>query len=105
MVEPVSHSAGKTRTLRTGPESSTALGGRATGSVTQNADASAVAGASEKVAISSAAMALPDQLKAGPPVEIETVNRIREAIAENRYPIDLKAITDSLFQSFLEISR
>jgi negative regulator of flagellin synthesis FlgM len=48
---------------------------------------------------------MPAALKAGPPIDIETVTRIREAIAENRYPIDLNAITESLFQSFLEVSR
>lgn len=105
MVEPVSHSAGKTRIQRSGPETATQVGGGAKGAASQNIESAALMGAVENVSISSAAKSLPDELKAGPPVDIESVNRIRQAIAENRYPINLRAITDSLFQSFLEVSR
>lgn len=107
MVEPVSYSAGKARLQRAGGENTNPTGSAANGASAPSriANASAPASAAEMVSISAAAKGLPSELKAGPPIDIESVDRIRVAISENRYPIDLKAITESLFQSFLEISR
>lgn len=104
MVEPVSHSTGKARIQRSSADATVSSGNGAPVSSSRSGVQS-TGGAAESISISAAAKALPNELKVGPPVDIETVNRIREAIAENRYPIDLKAITDSLFQSFLEVSR
>lgn len=101
MVEPVTHSAGKARIQRQGADATATAGN---GVAVGNARSMA-APAADSISISATAKALPSELKAGPPVDIETVTRIREAIAENRYPIDLQAITESLFQSFLEVSR
>ena len=106
MVEPVSYAAGKTRLQRASNDSASAVGTAASGAAAPK-EASGIAsfaGASDSLSISIAAKGLPSELKAGPPVDIDSVNRIRDAISENRYPIDLKAITESLFQSFLEIS-
>jgi flagellar biosynthesis anti-sigma factor FlgM len=61
-------------------------------------------GASDMLSISAAAKAMPSELKAGPPIDTDAVDRIRIAISENRYPVDLKAITEALFQNFLEIT-
>lgn len=103
MVEPVSHAAGKARIQRSNLDVATPTANSA--SKLSGASTLAGAGASETLSISAAARGLPAELKAGPPVDIETVTRIKEAISENRYPIDVQAITESLFQSFLEISR
>lgn len=104
MVEPLSLAAGKARIQRPGNEAASATGNGASTSLSRTSQSSAAAAAGESVSISIAAQSLPDELKSGPPIDIETVTRIREAIAENRYPIDLQAITESLFQSFLEVS-
>ncbi|WP_435256734.1 flagellar biosynthesis anti-sigma factor FlgM [Thioclava sp. FR2] len=104
MVEPVSHSAWKTGIRRLDPET-TQVSGRIKGAVSHRTESAALSRAMDNVMISSAATSLPDELKAGPPIDNVSVNRIRQAIAENRYPIDLRAITDSLFQSFLEVAR
>lgn len=53
--------------------------------------------------ISTAAAALPQELKS-PPIEMEAVKKIQEAIANGNYPIDLDAITESLFESYLELN-
>ena len=107
MVEPVSYSAGKARVQRTLSETAGPVSGATTGtgSAANTQNATSPRGASDMLSISAAAKGLPAELKVGPPVATETVDRIRLAISENRYPVDLKAITESLFQSFLEISR
>lgn len=103
MVEPVSHAAGKARIQRAGLDAVPAASAGA--AKLTNAASLKGAGATESLSISAAARSMPSELRAGPPVDIETVDRIREAISENRYPVDLQAITESLFQSFLELSR
>lgn len=107
MVEPVSYSAGKARMQRAGGENTNPIGSATNGASAPSrlSNAAAPGASAEMLSISAAAKGLPSELKAGPPIDIESVNRIRVAISENRYPIDLKAITESLFQSFLEISR
>ena len=106
MVEPVSHAAGKARIQRSSLEAApAAASGASNAARVGDANPSLRTGASETLSISAAARGLPTELKAGPPVDIETVTRIKEAISENRYPIDVQAITESLFQSFLELSR
>lgn len=109
MVEPVSSSAGKARVQRAGNDTATAKAGALEGLGNAAAGArlapTGAEGAKETVSISEAAKALPAELKGGPPIDLESVARIKEAIAENRYPIDLQAITESLYQSFLEITR
>ena len=37
-----------------------------------------------------------------PPVNIEVVSEIRQKVSEGRYPIDLNAITNKLFESIKE---
>lgn len=59
--------------------------------------------ATDSVALSAAAQAVPESLKTEPPFDIEAVTRIKEAIAEGRYPIDTDKITESLFESVREL--
>ena len=68
------------------------------------AQSSPPATSGESMQISTAAQTVPAELKAGPPIELELVTRIQEAIAEGNYPIDLDAITESLFESYLELN-
>ena len=41
-------------------------------------------------------------LSSEPPVNIEVVTEIRQKVSEGRYPIDLNAITNKLFESIKE---
>jgi negative regulator of flagellin synthesis FlgM len=41
-------------------------------------------------------------LASEPPVNIEVVTEIRQKVSEGRYPIDLNAITNKLFESIKE---
>jgi negative regulator of flagellin synthesis FlgM len=105
MVEPVSYSTGKARLQRVGndagPTPGTATGASAGATA---AGIASLGGASDMLSISAAAKGMPSELKAGPPIDMDAVDRIRVAISENRYPVDLKAITEALFQNFLEIT-
>ncbi len=47
---------------------------------------------------------LPQELKSGPPIEMALVTKIQDAIANGSYPIDLDKITESLFESYLELN-
>lgn len=40
----------------------------------------------------------------GPPFDIERVSRIREALAEGRYPVDAGRIADAIFQDYAAFS-
>lgn len=40
-----------------------------------------------------------------PPLDIEAVGRIKEAIANGTYPIDLERISSKLFESYLEVRK
>jgi negative regulator of flagellin synthesis FlgM len=40
-----------------------------------------------------------------PPLDIEAVGRIKEAIANGTYPIDLDQISDKLFENYLEMRK
>ena len=52
----------------------------------------------------SAALTMGETLAAkNPPFDLQTVTRIKEAIAEGRYPIDTKAISESLFAGLSEM--
>lgn len=59
--------------------------------------------ATDSVSLSQAAQQLPASLKSEPPFDIEAVSRIKEAIAEGKYPIDMDRITESLFESYREL--
>ncbi len=39
-----------------------------------------------------------------PPIDLEAVGRIKEAIAQGKYPVNLDRVTDKLMESFAELS-
>ncbi|SNX73799.1 FlgM family anti-sigma-28 factor [Cereibacter ovatus] len=59
--------------------------------------------AGETVELSAAALALPDELRSGPPVDMQLVQKIKTAIAEGKYPIDIERLTDALFADYLDL--
>lgn len=63
----------------------------------------APAAAADGVELSKAAQAMPGGMDVGPPFDLELVSKIKKEIAEGRYPIDLEAITDSLFESYRDL--
>ena len=42
-------------------------------------------------------------LAENPPVDIEVVNRIKQAISDGRYPINLDLVSERLMESYLEM--
>ena len=58
----------------------------------------------KRMQLSSSLRAIPADVKASPPMQLELVLRIRQAIADGNYLIDLDAITESLFESYLELN-
>lgn len=100
MVDPISTSAARPRIARPGED----VGAPVQGS-TANSSATAVGqAAGDSVSLSPAAQSLPAELKGGPPIDLTIVAKIKEAIAEGKYPIDLEKITDSLFENYLELT-
>lgn len=61
------------------------------------------AAAADGVELSKAAQAMPGGIDVGPPFDLELVSKIKKEIAEGRYPVDLEAITDSLFESYRDL--
>ena len=46
---------------------------------------------------------LVSQLSANPPIDSEAVSRIKNAIAEGRYPVDVDLISDALMDAYREM--
>ncbi|WP_297773278.1 flagellar biosynthesis anti-sigma factor FlgM [uncultured Roseovarius sp.] len=42
---------------------------------------------------------------AGPPFDAARVTRIKQAVAEDQYPVDAQRITDSIFQDYSALMR
>lgn len=102
MMEPISTSQARPRLVRPGED--IGLPAKGTGKAATNAPV-AVPAAGDSVTLSATAQTLPAELKdAGPPMDLESVKRIKDAIAEGKYPIDLEKITESLFQDYLELA-
>lgn len=103
MVEPISTSSVRPRIARPGED--TGVSAKAAGTSDAKKSAVAVAPATgDSISLSAAAQSMPAELKAsGPPMDLEIVKRIKDAIAEGKYPIDLEKITESLFQDYLEL--
>lgn len=101
MVDPIT-SSGRPRIARAGEDIALATGGIAQAATGKAGGMKAASG--DVLSLSRTAQSLPAELaESGPPMDLEIVKRIKEAIAEGKYPIDLEAITDSLFQDFLDL--
>ena len=99
MVDPISTSAARPRIVRPGEDAGLPVQGSAVG-----VSSTAVPNPKgDSVSLSTAAQALPDELKGGPPMDLTIVAKIKEAIADGKYPIDLEKITDSLFENYMEL--
>ena len=102
MVEPISTPPSRPRIARAAEDM--AAPAKDAGTVTGKTQAGLAAAPGDSVSLSPGALALPAELKeAGPPMDLEIVRRIKEAIAEGKYPIDLEKITESLFQDYMEL--
>lgn len=102
MVEPISTSPARPRISRPGED--IGLPAKAAGMTDAKAPSAVLPAGGDSVSLSAAARALPAGLKeAGPPMDLESVKRIKDAIAEGKYPIDLEKITESLFRDYLEL--
>lgn len=102
MVEPINTSQARPRIVRPGEDTAVAGGGGPSAAGKANPATASPTG--DSVSLSAAAQSVPAELKeAGPPMDLEIVKRIKDAIAEGKYPIDLEKITESLFQDYLEL--
>lgn len=101
MVDPISTSAARPRIARPGEDIAVPV----PGSAAQGPASAVGSAAGDSVSLSQAAQSLPAELKAGPPMDLTIVAKIKEAIAEGKYPIDLEKITDSLFENYLELTQ
>lgn len=100
MVDPISTSAARPRIVRPGEDAGLPVQGTAAGAA---APASVGVTKGESVSLSAAAQSLPEELKGGPPMDLSIVAKIKEAISEGKYPIDLEKITESLFENYMEL--
>lgn len=101
MVDPIIAS-GRPRIARPGEDIGTTANGLA--HVATGKAGALKPAAGDVLSLSQTAQTLPSELQeTSPPMDLEIVKRIKEAIAEGKYPIDLEAITDSLFQDFLDL--
>lgn len=101
MVEPISTSPARPRIARPGED--TGVSAKAAGTTEARSPVAAPA-TGDSVSLSAAAQSMPAELKdPSPPMDLEIVKRIKDAIAEGKYPIDLEKITESLFQDYLEL--
>lgn len=99
MVDPISTSAARPRIARPGEDAGLPVQGSAV--AVPSAAGSTATG--DSVTLSTTAQTLPEELKGGPPMDLTLVAKIKEAIAEGKYPINLEAITESLFENYMEL--
>ena len=60
--------------------------------------------ARDTVKVSEAASSqLVSQLSANPPIDSEAVSRIKNAIAEGKYPVDVDLISDALMDAYRDL--
>mgnify|MGYP000615883136 CR=1 FL=1 len=71
---------------------------------TIDAPAAQQASGSSDVSILSSKMRAKDMAET-PPLDIEAVGRIKEAISKGTYPIDLDQISNKLFENYLEMRK
>lgn len=95
MMDPIS-SAGRARLVRI--ETDTPTVQKTAGAPGPNPALSA-----DAVSLSKTAGQFPYGMDVGPPFDLETVKRIKAAIADGNYPINYDRIADSLFESYSEM--
>lgn len=102
MVDIISSFTPRPRITKPGEEMGTAPAGASPAGAAAAPAAPSAPGA-DTVALSVGATALPEELAGGPPIDLEIVAKIKQAIEEGKYPIDLEKITESLFQDFVKM--
>ena len=92
-------------TVRNSPNAGSATVQDQRKSRVSQAETSQTSGADKVTAAVSVDLSVSEKVKSlssEPPVNIEVVNEIRQKVSEGRYPIDLNAITNKLFESIKE---
>ena len=98
MIDPISSSTIRPRTARPGEDAGVTVQGSAVG----GASSAVPTAAGDSVTLSAAAATLPEELRSGPTIDKAVVGEIKDAIAQGRYQVDLEAITERLFENYLE---
>lgn len=99
MVESLNSNLGRFRL--TGDLDRNTVQSRAAGSATAMTAPSSKG--AEVITLSKSAQSLPAELKSGPPIDTGAVSRIKSAVAAGKYPVNIDALTESLFQSYREM--
>jgi negative regulator of flagellin synthesis FlgM len=109
MVDSVSSFGGKIRTGATAATAGVAAGAGANGAtvaaasqLSRPAGAKSAKSGGDVLSLSANALELPAELKLGPPIDTAQVSKIKQAIAEGKYPVNLDAIKDALFEAWHE---
>jgi negative regulator of flagellin synthesis FlgM len=97
MVDAIKY--GSTRPPATGPSGTKELADRKVAPSLTASSAPVVAADTSELSSKAAAAAMRDH----PPVDIEAVTRIKEAIARGNYPIDLDSIAERLMDSYRQL--
>jgi negative regulator of flagellin synthesis FlgM len=61
--------------------------------------------AADSVSLSPGASTMPEALRGGPPIDRGLVDRISDAIANGRYPIDPSRIAEAIFRDVSDFAR
>lgn len=104
MVDSISQSGGMPGIKRTTADAASKISGGVKAGATGAATSTPASGDSMQISTSAASLPQALQSQSGPPIEMELVTKLQERIAAGDYPIDLDAITESLFQSYLELN-
>ena len=79
----------------------TAKGSPTESRLAQNAGGKAVSALADTVKVSSAASSKAyQQLAEAPPIDNEAVRRIKDAIAQGKYPVDVDLISEALMDAY-----
>ena len=99
MVDSINPSLARARIQKTQGDTPAQSSKAAEGSTSVNAPA-----ATDSVSLSAAVAQMPAGVdETSPPFDVEAVKRIKDAISQGNYPVDLDRITDSLFEGYREL--
>ncbi len=99
MVDSIKHSMNRIDVQRTRVNDTEPKLGTKSNDVNKNALSDGVSVDTSKVEIADKVAQLAKQ----PPIDSEAVSRIKNAIADGRYPIDIEAVSDALMDAYRDM--
>ena len=99
MVDSIKHSMNRIDVQRTRINDTEPKLGTKSNDINKNASSDGVSVDTSKVEIADKVAQLAKQ----PPIDSEAVSRIKNAIADGRYPIDIEAVSDALMDAYRDM--